>query len=86
MGRGERKMKMIPISEIDLLIKELKDSFDGNDAVIQRKIYFGVQALEKIKQKAIPAVTIEKIDFAIEQIRNTSYKGAAVKILEDLKR
>jgi len=31
-------------------------------------------------------IPISKIDEAIEQIRNTSYRGAAVKILEDLKK
>jgi len=81
-------MKMIPISEIDLLIKELKDSFDGTDAVIVRRVHYGTEVLEKLRKKTIPAIPISKIDEINELIpwNMTPSCNMAKKKLEDLKK
>jgi|KBSMisStandDraft_5_1062788.scaffolds.fasta_scaffold3557550_2 hypothetical protein len=87
-------MKMIPISEIDLLIKELKDSFDGTDAVIVRRVHYGTEVLEKLRKKTIPAIPISKIDEKINSLEvennycyecGIDYQEYAKEILSDLK-
>jgi hypothetical protein len=62
--------EMIPISEIDSLIAEVKARNDADFEVELGGLVSLTEyrLLQKIKQKAIPAVTIEKIDARIKEL------------------
>ena len=56
---------MIPISEIDKLITGLENK------LYEWRNFQVVELLKKIKQKAIPAIPISKIDAKIKELRET---------------
>jgi len=61
---------MIPISEIDYLIAEIKSRKDADF----RRMLGGLvslteyRLLQKLKQEAVPAISIEKIDTRIKEL------------------
>ena len=57
--------EMIPISEIDKLITGLENK------LYEWRNFQVVELLKKIKQKAIPAIPISKIDAKIKELRET---------------
>jgi hypothetical protein len=81
---------MIPISEIDSLIKELEEHHEyivtGNDCV-----EYALFELKKLLRKPIPAISIEKIDENITHLEDHGIRIEyddvdVIEMLEDLKK